>query len=278
MSAGKEAVVESVAVAGRRIDDVVRVALIVYSIALLVLAGGFAMSASWATALFPFSYASRGASYAFMAAILAAAAAPTLWCAITRDFRALVGGGIDAIVITLPIAIYSLMLGRQSLQTFALAGVATAIIALIVTVRYWRYPFRDLRPTPMLVRVSFVVFALLLAIPGARMAAGDTHVLPWDAPREVTVIYGWAFLGSAVYFVYGLIFPKWSNAIGQLLGTLAYDLLLIGPLLGLFSHVEQDRRMSLIIYAIAIVYSAAVATYYLLIYPRTRLLNSRQAA
>src|SRR5262245_19865361 len=57
-----------------RIDQAIRVGLTAYSIALLILAGGFLLSAGWATALFPFSYASRGASYAFMAAILAAAA------------------------------------------------------------------------------------------------------------------------------------------------------------------------------------------------------------
>src|SRR5262249_2953616 len=155
-----------------------------------------------------FSYATRGASYAFMAAILAAAAAPTLWCAVTRNFRALVGGAIDAIVITLPIAIYCLMLGRKSLQLFALASFVTTIIAVILTARYWRSPFRDTRPTPILVRISFVLFIVVLTIPGAQMTLGNTRILPWDAPREVTIVYGWAFLGSAVYFVYGLILPK----------------------------------------------------------------------
>ena len=64
---------------------------------------------------------------------------------------------------------------------------------------------------------------------------------PNDAPPEVTVIYGWAFIGSAVYFIYGLIFPKWSNAIGQLLGTIAYDAVLIGPLLSLLSELRRLR-------------------------------------
>ena len=41
--------------------------------------------------------------------------------------------------------------------------------------------------TPLVVRLSFILFALVLATPGARMATGDTRVLPWDAPREVTI-------------------------------------------------------------------------------------------
>jgi len=110
------------------------------------------------------------------------------------------------------------------------------------------------------------------------MAAGNIRVLPWDAPREVTIIYGWAFLGSAVYFIYGLIYPKWSNAAGQLLGTLAYDLVLIGPLIGHFSHIDQERRINLIIYTAAVVYSAAVAVFYLFIHPPTRLFSSSRAA
>src|SRR5262249_8111061 len=193
---------------------------IFYSIALFVLAGGFLLKANWGTGLLPFSYASRGASFAFAASILAAAAAPTLWCAITTDFRALVGRAVVALLLPPPIAIYILLiLGRKSLHMFALAAIATALIALVIAIRYWRYPLRDPRPTPLVVRLSFAIFVLVLAIPGARMAAGNTRVLPWDAPAEVTVIYGWAFIGASVYFVYGLIFPKWSNAIGQLLGT-----------------------------------------------------------
>src|SRR5438067_5629183 len=87
--AGQEAVVDSAALANRqRIDAVVRIALIVYSVVLLVLAGGFAWGARWATELLPFSYGSRGASFAFAGSMLAAAAAPTLWCALTKDFRA----------------------------------------------------------------------------------------------------------------------------------------------------------------------------------------------
>ena len=37
------------------------------------------------------------------------------------------------------------------------------------------------------------------------------------------------FLGSAIYFAYGLQRPVWGNAKGQLLGFLAYDLVLIVP-------------------------------------------------
>jgi hypothetical protein len=256
-----------------RSDQLIRIALIVYAVALLVLAAGFAFGAHWAHSLWPFDYTS-GLSFTFVASIIAAAAASTLWCAVTRNLRALVGGGIDAMVITLPIATYALILGRKSLRMFALAAIVTAVVALLISVRYWRYRFQDTRPTPVLVRISFVLFILALGIPGVQMIAGNTRILPWDAPREVTIIYGWAFIGSAVYFVYGLIFPNWSNAMGQLFGTIAYDAVLIGPLISLFYHVANDRRLSLIIYVAAVLYSGVIAIYFLLLAPESRVFGA----
>jgi hypothetical protein len=61
-----------------------------------------------------------------------------------------------------------------------------------------------------------------------------------------------------------------SNAIGQLLSFLAYDLVLIGPFLKLFGTVDPTLRLNLIVYFAVLVFSAAVAIYYLFIHPQTR--------
>jgi len=280
MSVGQEDAVDcssALAAEAQRIDNFLRIALVIYASALFFAAGGFAMRARWTEALWPFSY-TEAASFAFMASIIAAAAAPTLWCALRRDYRALVGGGIDAIVITAPVAIYLLfVVQRKSLQMLALAALITTAIACIVTVRYWRYPFRDTRATPLLLRIAFVAFILVLAGPGIRMIGGNARVLPWYVTREIAVIYGWAFLGTAVYFVYALLYPNWSNAIGQLLGTLVYDVVLIGPLLGHFSRVEPEQQINLIVYTCAVAFSAGVAIFYCLINPTTSVFASRRA-
>jgi hypothetical protein len=67
------------------------------------------------------------------------------------------------------------------------------------------------------------------------------------------------FLGAALYIVYGLIRPVWANAAGQLLGFLAYDLVLIMPFVQRLPTVAPEHRMGLIVYAAVVVYSALIA-------------------
>lgn len=62
-----------------------------------------------------------------------------------------------------------------------------------------------------------------------------------------------------------LALPPVSYACAQLWSFLAYDLVLIGPFLGHFANVKPEQRMSLILYTTVLIYSGAVAVYYLLI-------------
>ena len=61
--------------------------------------------------------------------------------------------------------------------------------------------------------------------------------------------------------------PSRANAIGQMLGFLVYDLVLIGPFILRYATVEPEYRVSLIVYTILIVYSGVLAAFYL--YVRT---------
>jgi hypothetical protein len=87
----------------------------------------------------------------------------------------------------------------------------------------------------------------------------------------LSVLAGCLFLGAAAYFVYGLVRPSWANAGGQLAGFLAYDLVLIGPLLSRLPAIAPEFRLSLIIYLVVVIYSGLLAVYYLFIYRPTRL-------
>ena len=244
--------------------------LVVYALGLLLFAAGFFFREWWATDLWPFSY-TAGMSFAFVASILAAAAASILYCALARDLRAMVGVGLDALVLTAPLAITSFMSGKASMRTFGALAALTASAGLVAMTWFHRYAWRDERPTPWPVRVAFVVFVLALWATGGALVAGNLRVLPWHVSPEVARVYGFIFLGASSYFLYGLVIPKWSNAAGQLLGFLAYDIVLLWPFAVYFKHVEPDRLLNHVVYTAVVVGSGMIAIYYCFIHPRTRL-------
>src|SRR5256885_15582508 len=92
-------------------NPAVRFALIAYALSLYVWGFGLFFEQRWATRLWPFSYNSSSMSYALIASILAAAGTSIICCAVAREYRALTGVGINAAVITLPVAIRTLISG-----------------------------------------------------------------------------------------------------------------------------------------------------------------------
>jgi len=82
--------------------------------------------------------------------------------------------------------------------------------------------------------------------------------LPGDNPKSTA---------HRFYGKRGLVF---YDARGQLLGFLAYALILILPFLAHFATVEPEHRLSLTIYTGVLIYSGALAIFYLLIYRPTR--------
>jgi hypothetical protein len=86
------------------------------------------------------------------------------------------------------------------------------------------------------------------------------------------------FLGAATYFAYGFLRPTWDNAVGQLAGFLAYDIVLIVPFLSRLSAIEDRFRIGLIAYLAVVLYSAALAGWYLLIDRRWSIVGRRGAS
>lgn len=257
-----------------------RFALIAAAVALLRFAAGFVFREPWATDTWPFPYAG-GISHIFIASIMAAGAASLLSCALLRDPRAMVGVGIDAVVINAPIAFLILTADEVPSRLFGIGAAATALAGLAAAGWFRRYAWRDTRPTPIPVRLAFAVFVLALWVFGGAMAAGgawSTRILPWEVPPEVARIYGWTFLGASTYFLYSLLVPVWSNAAAQLLAFLAYDLVLIPPFIAHFQHVTPDRLPNHIAYCAAVATSAILAIVYCFILPRTRIIAPRPPA
>lgn len=251
-----------------------RVVLLVTVAVQTLFALGFALQLPFAVQLWPLPYTSA-MGFVFVASIFAAAAAATLWCVLAEEPAALAGVALDYVIIMAPTAIVAVQLASGNggtggaLGVFAAACGVTALLGLLLFGWSVRLPLRDARPLPRLVRISFGAFIVALLIVGSQLVQGSQTTLPWDVTTEAAVVYGWFFIGAAAYFVYGLLRPRWHNAAGQLAGFLAYDLVLIVPLLVLLAGISDERRPSLLIYIAVVALSGLLAIYYLFLAPAT---------
>jgi hypothetical protein len=237
----------------------------------LVLAIGFVFQSPIATALWP--WPDGRYSYLFIGSILAAACVAMLWIGWTGLFGALPAGALNIFVIAFSAGIYFLGLafqqGRSTLIFYGIASLLTAVASGGAFLWSRRFSLNDPRPTPLLVRISFGIFIASLLFAGGALLF-RAPIFPWDLNPDSSIIFGCIFIGDAFYFLYGLIRPRWQNAFGQLLSFLAYDLVLIGPFLALSKTVDSDHSLGLIVYIVVLLYSGALAVYYLFIDAKTR--------
>ena len=232
-----------------------------------MLALGFFQSAHWATDLWPWS--DTPLSFIFIASILAAIALPALWIGVSGELAAIQAGGLELSITYGAIFVYLLTLAgdpraagprplpgrlrraRRSPASLSSSGAAGSRGATGARCR-------------SVVRGSFAFLALVLVAAGTALAFG-ADIFPWELRSETSVIFGFIYLGAAVYFLYGFVRPRWSNAAGQLIGFLAYDIVLIGAFVDRFDEVTGRQLLSLIIYSAVLVFSGALAFYYLFV-------------
>lgn len=253
----------------------VRYVLLLIALGQAFLAAAFLLKIPIAVQLWPLPYSSD-LSYFFIASIIAAASASTLWCVLANEPGALVGVALDYITIFTPVSIHMMQLAgntRGTLSTrilaFAVFCAISAMFGLGLLLWSRRYAIHDTRPMPRLLRVSFAAFVIALLV-GGTWVLNDSSVMPWNISSDVGVLYGWFFIGAAAYFAYGLLRPSWHNAAGQLAGFLAYDLVLIVPFFNLLQTIPDRLRFNLLIYSAIVIYSALLAIYYLFIHAATR--------
>ena len=218
--------------------------------------------------------------YVFLASITASVAAASIWTAVSQEYAALRSQATNTVVTTAGAAVTAFTLARSGggLDTF-LFGVACAVLCLggvgtFLVIR--RYPFNDRRVLPKPLRISFVFFTLVLIVVGGSMVLG-AQIFPWTLRTGSLAVYGWN-LGASTYFLYPVLQPSWHNATAQLWGFLAYDLVLILPYLLHFERVAPERLPNLIVYVAVLVYSSALAVYYLFVNPATRSATARSGA
>ena len=214
-------------------------------------------------------------TFIFVSSIFAAAAAPTLWVAVSQNYGALAGIGLDYFSILAPLSILSFRLGASSgnpqMTTFGLACVFGALFGVGIFLWSARIRLDSTLPMPRLVRWSFTIFVIGLLFVGLRSILNVPNVIPWTITPELSGVIGWTFVGAASYFVYALLRPSWLNSAGQLLGFLAYDVVLIVPFLTRLPAAVPDVRVNLIIYTAVVIYSGSLAIYYLFLHGPTRL-------
>ena len=259
-----------------RDTPLLRRALIAATTALLAVpALGMVLQMPWATEAWPFP--TGRLTFMFLGAMIAAIVATATYVLWIGDWGAVVGGALNLLVMFGGFAWfmwYGPMVGDDpqfptrpsDAGGHFLFAVACPLIALgAVGLLAWARgkPFADPRPVPRLVSRSFVLFILVLVGAGVALVLRRPNVMPWPLDPNTSVMVGIIFLADATYFAYGLLKPAWSNARGQLLAFLVYDLVLIVPLLRHFQTVKPESLVNLVLYAAVVVYSGALAGYYL---------------
>jgi hypothetical protein len=242
------------------------------SLLALVLAGGFFVQMPWATTLWPWPVTPL--SYTFIGSILAAIAIPMLWIGVSGEVAAMQAGAIDLAVMYGGMFVYVLTRLGAAHQPrlwpyavfFAIACAGSTAAFLVSR----RVPWRDARPMPQPVRASFAALAVVLVSVGTALLF-HADIFPWHLGAETSVMFGLVYFGAAIYFIHGVLVPYWSNAAGQLAGFLAYDLILLPPFFDHFKVVHGRQLVSLLIYVSVLVYTAALAGYYLFIAEPTRI-------
>jgi hypothetical protein len=248
-----------------------RIALTVSGLLGIVVAGGFFAQVTWATTLWPWPVAPL--SYAFIASILAAIAIPVLWIAVSGETAAMLGGAANLAVMYAGMFVYVLTIagdaGEPQLWPYAVVFAVAGAISAVAIARTRHDAWRDPRPTPAPVRRSFAAFAVILTAVGIALIC-RADIFPWTLPSESSVMFGLVYLGAAVYFLYGVLRPHWANAVGQLAGFLAYDLVLLAPFLEHFGVAQGGNLISLVVYVALVLYSGGLAAYYLFVHEATR--------
>jgi hypothetical protein len=248
------------------------VLFVVGGLVFLVITAGFFLRMGWATALWP--WPDGRLSYIFVSSITAAIAAPMIWIGLTEEFGAARGGAVNLGIAAAGMAAYLFLLyGREGgVQLLVSAVAATGFLAANAGIFLWssRRPIRDRRVMPKLVKASFGLFSAVLVVVGGLLVLQSPVIFPWPLRAESSVMFGCVFLGAASYFAIALRSPRWHSARGQLIGFLAYDVILIGPYLAHFDTVQPAHRLSLIVYVGVLVYSGTLAVYYLFVNEETR--------
>ncbi len=254
---------------------------------------GFITRAPWAVSVWPWPEVPM--SFTWLGSIALAIAAPLLCIAVTREFAALAGLGLNFFVVGAATAGYMgwrFWLWNDPLEIPIIESAVFALIGLGVFLWSRRLPVRDPRPMPAFVRAAFMAFVVVLVTTGSAVALQTARVFPWDLQPPTSTIFGFIFLGAAALFVHAAGHPKWAYAAAPLWSFLAYDAVLLVPYFRMLgSGADAGTLMddyggagagvnlpSLTVFLVVLSASSVIALYALLIHPSTRIALRREVA
>lgn len=211
-----------------------RTAFVIAGIADLVLALGYVTRQEWPRiATWPWPDDSA-LTYAFVGAIIAAIGAAAIWMGGTGEFGSVPAGALNLTVTLGGAAGYLAHTAGEPERDTLPYAVAAGVLALGNLVLFLMTAARrrqDPRAMPAGVRIAFVGFTAILLVVGLALLLGAGHVMPWPVRSDSAVLIGWIFLGDACYFAYAVLRPSADGYRAQLCSFLAYDLVLLPPLL-----------------------------------------------
>jgi hypothetical protein len=255
-----------------RADRAARAVAIGGGVAVIALGLGYFAGLPYAAASWPWSESPF--DFLLVSAFLVAAGAVLVWLGTTGEWGAAkaatanVGAMNAGAAIFLGARFAATRDARLLVRAIAFAVFAAANLAVFLWSR--RHPIRDVRPAPRPVRVASAVYAAVLAVAATELLRRSETIFPWALEATTETMFGWLFLGSAIYFAAGVGATRWHEVRGQLLAFLAYDLVLVVPYLAMFDGVYRDHLASLVVYVSVIIGSALFSAYYLFVHRATR--------
>ena len=93
------------------------------------------------------------------------------------------------------------------LRNYAIVCALFAVFNIPLFVWSRRIPLRTARPTPRLVRLSYVIFIIFLVAVGVALILRIPNVMPWPVinntqaiAKDDSVVFGWMFFGRCLLF------------------------------------------------------------------------------
>jgi hypothetical protein len=241
--------------------------LIITGLVCLLMAIGYFWQMEWAIATWP--WPDGRLTYMFIASMWAAVGAALLWIALARAWGHLAAGGLNLLVTMGGYAIFFGLLAQQQggdgLWSYVLFGGLAVVVNLLLIGWGHRLELPQRTPLPRPVYYSYILFVVVLLLIGVGLILQQPNIMPWPLQPETSVLVGLIFLGNAFYFVYALLRPYWEYGRAQLWSFLVYDLVLIGPLVAHWPNVLPELRLNLLVYIAVLIYSGALAAYYLFV-------------
>jgi len=168
-------------------NKILRIVLTIVGMLSLILAVGFCLRLPWTVRLWP--WADSFLPYPFLGSITAATTASLLWIGLSGELRSAAGGALHLTVFYAGLASSLFLLsqhgGDQNLLMGATVCAAGALVSLAMFLWFRRYPLRESRPMPLLVRISFRVFVVVLVLVGAECVCLEASANVISAPGLV---------------------------------------------------------------------------------------------